>query len=71
MTELFTALENAMVLSFYEDYDGDFHVTQFMESAELDTFLATADEISSDELGYCYRFGSTLVVVADEIGEDE
>jgi len=71
MFELFTAFEDAMVLSFYVDDDDDYHVTQFEESAELDAFLASADATEPDEFGRCYLFGTVWVVVHEDMGEDE
>ena len=71
MFELLTALEDSMVLSFYVDHDGDYHVTQFAASDELDTFLASADVYEEDECGMYFLFGSVWVSVREEIGEDE
>ena len=71
MFDLFTTLEDTMVLSFYVDHDGDYHVTQFAQSAELDSFLASADVCEEDECGMYYLFGSVWVVVCEEMGEDE
>ena len=71
MFELLTALEDAMVLSFYVDDDGDYHMTQLEESDELDKLLATADEHEEDECGMYFRFGSVWVSVHEDTGEDE
>ena len=71
MFELFTTLEDAMVLSFYVDSDGDYHVDQFEESDELDELLAAADEYEEDQCGMCFRFGSVWVSVHQDMGEDE
>ena len=71
MFDLFTTLEDAMVLSFYVDHDGDYHVIQFAQSAELDSLLASADVCEEDECGMYYLFGSVWVVVREEMGEDE
>ena len=71
MFELLTALEDAMVLSFYVDDDGDYHMTQLEESDELDELLATADEYEEDECGMYFRFGSVWVSVHEDTGEDE
>jgi hypothetical protein len=71
MFELLTALEDTMVLSFYVDSDGDYHVTQFAQSAELDAFLATADAYEEDECGMYFLFGSVWVSVHEDMGEDE
>ena len=71
MFELLTALEDAMVLSFYVDDDGDYHMTQLEESDELDKLLATADEYEEDECGMYFRFGSVWVSIHEDMGEDE
>ena len=71
MFELLTALEDAMVLSFYVDYEGDYHVTQFAASDELDAFLASADIYEEDECGMYFLFGSVWVSVHEDMGEDE
>ncbi len=71
MFELFTTLEDAMVLSFYIDSDGDYHVDQFEESDELDELLAAADGYEEDQCGMCFRFGSVWVSVHRDMGEDE
>lgn len=63
MFELFTTLEDAMVLSFYIDYDGDYHVIRFEDSTELDTFLASADVVELAEFDHYYLFGSVWVIV--------
>ena len=71
MFELFTALEDAMVLSFYIDNDGDYHVTRFEDSEELDAFLDSADVVEPAEFGHYYLFGSIWVTVNEDMGEDE
>ena len=71
MTELLTTLEDAMVLSFYTDDDGDYHVTQFEPAEEFDALLETADEFEYAEYDTCYRFGSVWMVVTEDLGEDE
>ena len=71
MFELLTTLEDAMVVSFYIDYEGDYHVTQFAPSAELDALLASADVCEGDECGMYYLFGSVWVSVHEDMGEDE
>lgn len=71
MFELLTALEDAMVLSFYVDHEGDYHVTQFAQSAELDSILASADVCEEDECGVYYLFGSMWMSVHEDMGEDE
>ena len=71
MFELLTTLEDAMVLSFYVDHDGDYHVTQFEKSAELDSLLASADVCEEDECGIYYLFGSVWVSVREDMEEDE
>jgi len=71
MFELLTALEDAMVLSFYVDHDGDYHVTQFAQSTELDSLLASADVCEEDECGVYYLFGSVWMSVREDMGEDE
>lgn len=71
MFELLTALEDAMVLSFYVDHDGDYHVIQFAQSAELDSLLASADVCEEDECGIYYLFDSVWVSVREDMGEDE
>jgi len=71
MFELLTALEDAMVLSFYVDHDGDYHVTQFAQSAELDSLLASADVCEEDECGVYYLFGSVWMSVREDMEEDE
>ena len=71
MFELLTTLEDAMVLSFYVDYAGDYHVTQFAQSAELDSLLASADVYEEDECGMYFLFGSVWMTVHEDMGEDE
>ena len=71
MTELLTMLEDAEVLCYRTDSDGDFHVTQFEESEEFDQLLATADEVDGDECRTYYRFGSVWMAVDTDMGEDE
>lgn len=71
MFDLFTALEDAMVLSFYIGYNGDYYVFQFKESAELDAFLATADVFEEDESKMYFLFGSVWIVVYKKVEEDK
>ena len=71
MFEMLTALEDAMVLSFYVDSDGDYHVTQYAQSTEFDSLLASADAYDGDECGVYYLFGSVWMSVHEDLGEDE
>lgn len=71
MFELLTALEDAEVLCFHVDSDGDYHIDQFETSDAFDTLLATADEYEEDECGMYFRFGSVWMSVHEDMGEDE
>ncbi len=71
MFELLTTLEDALVLSFYIDYYGDYHVTQFEDSAELDAFLASADVVRNTAVCHYYLFGSIWIVVNKNMRKDK
>lgn len=70
MFELFTALEDAMVLSV-RSRDFGYLLTQFEESEELDALLATADEFYWEDATQVFRFGDVLVYLDEDMGEDE